>query len=190
MTEQELATLLAAERERCAEAVKHIPPCPFDRATKYKPEEPCPVCGDLGTFPRDGDPPSRCQSAYAAIRALGPAPTPPPPRDEVKDALAAFFSAWWGDDNSTMPTAGEVAAAARSLGLTFWSPTKSTQLSDLGKRTIESIRENAEEPDTKSHSAPSDITVLARLLWAISHDSPRITPAERAVLERIAGRRE
>lgn len=47
--------------------------CPFDRIDHggLEPEDPCPVCGDLGTFGPDGeDPPSRCISGKR----------PPPPR--------------------------------------------------------------------------------------------------------------
>lgn len=44
--------------------------CPFDRVeNNLEPEDPCPVCGDLGTFVDDA-PPSRCVSRPAAIRAL------------------------------------------------------------------------------------------------------------------------
>jgi hypothetical protein len=65
------STLAAKEREtieRCAEAVKHMPPCPFDGPNRLEPEDPCPVCGDRG----DGSfsDPSNCRSPVIAIRAL------------------------------------------------------------------------------------------------------------------------
>jgi hypothetical protein len=43
----------AEMREMCLHAVRHIPPCPFDGPTKLRPEDPCPVCGDLGEITDD-----------------------------------------------------------------------------------------------------------------------------------------
>lgn len=52
-------------------AVQHIPPCPFDGPHNYKPTDPCPVCGDLGTFSFEGnDEPSKCQTAAAVVRNM------------------------------------------------------------------------------------------------------------------------
>jgi hypothetical protein len=35
--------------------------CPFDGPNSLRPEDPCPVCGDLGTFDWAADePPSAC----------------------------------------------------------------------------------------------------------------------------------
>jgi hypothetical protein len=49
--------------------------CPFDRMDNggLAPEDPCPICGDLGTFSEEGedDPPSRC------ISNRRPLPQPP-----------------------------------------------------------------------------------------------------------------
>lgn len=53
--------------EEVLAAIKHIPACPFDGPTKYKPTDPCPVCGDLGTDPTDDGPPSLCQSAAGVV---------------------------------------------------------------------------------------------------------------------------
>jgi hypothetical protein len=76
--------------EAAMEAVKNIPPCPFDRRDHgLKPTDPCPTCGDLGTFDQDDGTPIRCQSVYAAIRALSGAPaTPEVAGDHVQGILA------------------------------------------------------------------------------------------------------
>ena len=42
--------------------------CPFDRAANnLEPEDPCPVCGDLGTFTDDA-PPSRCITRHTRAK--------------------------------------------------------------------------------------------------------------------------
>jgi hypothetical protein len=51
--------------------------------------------------------------------------------DRLARLGAQFFKAWWGDGRATMPTPGEVMAAAKKLGLAEWRDGR-TELSDLG----------------------------------------------------------
>lgn len=82
---QQLAAMAQFVREREAaarrggivaamEAVKGMASCPFDRngpvasgTMLIRPDEPCPVCGDLGD---NLSAPCNCRSPTAAIRAL------------------------------------------------------------------------------------------------------------------------
>lgn len=61
--------------EECAKAVEGMRPCPFGKGQPdpgLSPDDPCPVCGDLGSLILDK--PSNCQSVSAIIRALKAAP--------------------------------------------------------------------------------------------------------------------
>lgn len=58
--------------EEAAKAVEGKRQCPFDKdmpSNDLRPEDPCPICGDLGLIT---DTPSNCDSPSAIIRALKP----------------------------------------------------------------------------------------------------------------------
>jgi len=124
----------AALRE-AMEAVKHIPPCPFDGPHKLKPEDPCPICGDLGTFDQpDNGSPTRCQSAWAAIRALLSS-SPPERAVDPGRALARLFKRMWDGEAGRTPKPAIEAMIA--LGLIEIAPANGfTSLSPLGKAAL------------------------------------------------------
>ena len=120
----------AALRE-AMEAVKHIPPCPFDGPHKLKPEDPCPICADLGTFDQpDNGSPIRCQSAWAAIRSLLSSPPPGPAVDPTL-ALARLFAAFVKGSTEWIPIAVEAGLVfPLEYGVWILEPT------DLGRAAL------------------------------------------------------
>jgi len=61
-----------AALEEAAVIAERIRACPFDKGAprhNLGPEDPCPVCGDLGTWP-SLDEGSKCLTAATEIRAL------------------------------------------------------------------------------------------------------------------------
>lgn len=74
-----------ATKEACAKIAADDVGSECRLPKNIKPEEPCPVCGDLGTFSKDA-PPSMCvgyakNRIAAAIREM---PTPPPSSSEPR----------------------------------------------------------------------------------------------------------
>ena len=67
-----LLALRAEVIEECAKAVESVRACPFSKGLPdpgLRPEDPCPVCGDLGTMEAAGKA-SNCQSPSYTIRQL------------------------------------------------------------------------------------------------------------------------
>lgn len=59
--------------EEAARSVADMPQCPFERPNELAPEDPCPVCGGLGT----DNALDLCRSPTVAIRALAKSKTQP-----------------------------------------------------------------------------------------------------------------
>ena len=66
ITDERMAVLILAALRAAGYAIVSVgSQCPFDRIDHggLLPEDPCPICGDLGTFsPTGKDEPSRCIS--------------------------------------------------------------------------------------------------------------------------------
>ena len=69
---RDLTLVRNAALEEAAVIAERIRACPFDKGAprhNLEPEDPCPVCGDLGTWP-SLDEGSKCLTAATEIRAL------------------------------------------------------------------------------------------------------------------------